>query len=120
VEAGNQPPNVQRIEAHVRVVKIYPGVEPDSHPAAVGDELARPRTSWRRRRNTGGERRLLECRALEQFGEVLIGDIADVFTAQLPRSVSSRQMEPSRPLATGPSESRPHDPRSNTARMDGT
>jgi hypothetical protein len=38
----------------------------------------------------------------------------------VPRSVSSRQMELSRPPATGPSESRPHDPRSNAARMDGT
>ena len=40
--------------------------------------------------------------------------------AQLPLSVSSRQIEPSRPLATGPSESRPHDPRSNAARIDAT
>ena len=41
-------------------------------------------------------------------------------TAQLPRSVSSRQIEPSRPLATGPPDSRPHDPRSNASRMHGT
>ena len=79
VEAGDQPPDVHRIEARIRVVKIHPGVEPDSHPAAVGDELARARTSHRRRRDTGGERRLLERRALEQLGEVLVGDVADLF-----------------------------------------
>jgi hypothetical protein len=36
VEAGNQPPNLQRIEARIGIVKIHPGVERDSHPAAVG------------------------------------------------------------------------------------
>ena len=41
-------------------------------------------------------------------------------TAQLPRTASNRQIEPSRPLATGPLESRPHDPRSNASRMPGT
>ena len=41
-------------------------------------------------------------------------------TAQLPRSVSNRQIQPSRPLATGPLDSRPDDPRSNASRMHGT
>ena len=73
VEAGDQPPKVHRIEVRVRVVKVHPGVEPDSHPAAVGDDLARPRPSHRGRRNTGGERRLLERRTLEQLGDVVVG-----------------------------------------------
>jgi hypothetical protein len=46
-----------------------------------------PRTSQRRRRNTGAERRLLECRALEQFGEVLIWEISPTC---LTRTVSAR------------------------------
>src|SRR5436190_6770851 len=36
VEAGNQPPDLQRIEARIGIVKIHPRVERDSHPAAVG------------------------------------------------------------------------------------
>jgi hypothetical protein len=42
VEAGNQPPNLQRIEARIEIVKIHPRVERDSHPPQSGDELARP------------------------------------------------------------------------------
>ena len=84
VEAGDQLPKVHRIEVRIRVVEVHPGVEPDSHPAAVGDDLARPRPSHRGRRNTGGERRLLERRALEQFGDVLVGGIADLFDRPAP------------------------------------
>ena len=79
VEAGDQPPNGQRIEVRIRVVKLHPGVEPDPHLAAVGDVLTRARASHRRRRDAGGERRLLKRRALEQFGQLTIGDIADLF-----------------------------------------
>jgi hypothetical protein len=84
-------------------------------PAAGGDELAGPRTCQCRRRNTGGERRLLESRALEQFGEVLIGDIADLFDQkrQLSRDGSWRLSAASRdrtvarrgwPVALGPAK----------------
>ena len=78
MEAGDQLPDRHRIEARIRVVEIHPGVEPDPHPAAVGDELARPRPSHRGRRDAGSERRLLERRALEQLGELLVGDVADL------------------------------------------
>ena len=84
VEAGDQLPKVHRIEARVRVVEVHPGVEPDSHPAAVADDLARPRPSHRGRRNTGGVHRLLERRALEQLGDLLVGGIADLLDRPAP------------------------------------
>src|SRR3954454_4486254 len=53
VEAGNQPPNLRPIEARIGIVKIHAWSATRTPPQS-GDELARPRTSQRRRRNTGG------------------------------------------------------------------
>ena len=78
MQAGDQPADVHRVEARIRVGELHPGMEPDSRPAAAGDALARPRASHRGRGVAGGERRLLEGGGVEQLGEVLAGDVIDL------------------------------------------
>jgi hypothetical protein len=68
VEAGNQPPNLQRIEARIGIVKVHPRVERDSHLAAVGAMSSpAPRTSQRSVGTPAASAGSWKCRALEQW-----------------------------------------------------
>jgi hypothetical protein len=70
--AATKLPDLLRVEVRIRVVEVDPGVEPDPRSTAVGDDLAR-----RVRRTAGvgcrGEHGLLERRALEQLGHLVVG-----------------------------------------------
>ena len=110
-------PTVHRVEVRVRVAQVHPGVttltpSAITSPAGVrrGAGVGTPAASaasWKAAPSISS-------------ASSAAGTSPTCLTAQLPDSASSRQIEPSRPLATGPSESRPHDPRSNAARIDGT
>ena len=91
VEAGDELPDLHRIEVRIRVVEVDPTVEPDPHATALGDDLARPRPSHRGRRDAGGEHGLLERRALEQLGHFAIGDVV---TDLLDRPAPALRVQP--------------------------